>query len=442
VMHARNIATGRPYTQTGYVFQPESTTEVGANAYPSGLPLILAPVYGVEGLNLRLFKLLNALFLVLSLWPAYLFARQTLSRVASLILIVALGFSWFFLTNFDSIGSDAPYQLVSLWVLLFLLRIYQQRRDETNPWMSGVWAGLSIAAAYLIRPVGIAFLLSLAGVEILRKRRPSPFLIAAAASFVPLLFLNNFLFHTDGGYTHQFTLSPSTIAHHVFDYARYFSYVFANPVSNKYRYILWIVTLIPVLFGLLKRVRGAWGITELYVLTLLAVDCVYWGTTARYLLPIMPIYLVYMIEGFEAIVARVPPRLVLPLKAAAATLFLLAPAANAFLMHPDSKDTLVTATPYEELCAAIRRQTDPHALVIFWNPRVLALSTSRQASGWPAEGDSAEMIHYLQRVHPNFIVADKKRLDDQRFLLPVLAASPLQLNTVYENDRFRLVQLK
>ena len=100
VMHTRNIVTGHPYTQTGYIFQPESATEVGANAYPSGFPLLLAPLYAVEGFDLHAFKLLNVAFLVLSLWPAYLYARRTLSQLASFVLIAAFGFSWLFFTSF------------------------------------------------------------------------------------------------------------------------------------------------------------------------------------------------------------------------------------------------------------------------------------------------------------------------------------------------------
>jgi hypothetical protein len=87
----------------------------------------------------------------------------------------------------------------------------------------------------------------------------------------------------------------------------------------------------------------------------------------------------------------------------------------------------------------VRRQTTPNALVIFWNPRVFAFSTGRFSSGWPAVG-MAEEIQYLRRVHPNYIVADKSRPDDRRFLLPVLDGS-LKGATIYENDEFRLVQV-
>lgn len=440
VMHARNIATGQPYTDTGYIFQPESATEVGANAYPSGFPLILTPFYAVEGFNLHLFKLLNVAFLVLSLWPVYLYARRTLSQVSSLILIAALGFSWLFFTNFDGVGSDAPYEFVSLWVLLFLLRIYDRRLNETNPWLWGLWAGLASAGAYLIRPFGIAFLLAIAGVEILHKRKITAFLLAAISAFVPVMLLNNVLFHTDGGYTHQFTLSPSAILHHAMDYAGFFSYVFANPVSKSFRYGLWAVSLIPVSFGVVRRLRQGLQLTELYLLILLCVDSVYWSTTARYLLPIMPIYMVYMFEGFQAIAERFPQRLALPLKAAAAALLLFAPAANAFLMRADHIDTLISAPSFDSLCAAVRRQTPPKSLFLFWNPRVFVLSTARLASGWP-EGKPEDMIHYVERVHPRYVVEDKNHSDDQKFLIPVLTAPAIHSTTIYENDRFRLLQL-
>ncbi len=441
VMHARNIVAGKPYTQTGYVFQPESTTEVGANAYPSGYPLMLAPIYAAEGLNIKVFKLLNSAFLVFSLWPAYLLARKTLTSLCSLILIVALGFSWLFLGNFDGIGSDAPYELVSLLVLLFLLRIYEQRLDQTNPWTWGLWAGLAMAGAYLIRPFGLAFLLAIGAVELFRKRRITAFLTGAALSFVPLMLLNNFLFHSDGGYTHQFTFSTKAIAHHALDYFKFFSYVFANPVSNLFRYVLWAISLVPVLVGFVKRLRAGLNVTELYVLTLLAVDCVYWATNARYLLPIMPIYLIYMFEGFQALAARFPRPFAVPLNAAAVALLLFAPAANAFLDRPDPNDTLVNAPRYEQLCAAVRAQTPQNALLIFWNPRVLALSTARSASGWPAEGKPEDMLHYLRRVRPDYIIADKNRPDDRRFLMPVLAGDASALAVVYENDRFRLLRV-
>ena len=441
VMPARNIVKGLPYTQTGYVFQPESTTEVGANSYPSGYPLLLAPFYAVAGLDIRLFKLLNVAFLALSLWPVYLYARRTLPPGYSLLTIVALGFSALFLTNFDVIGSDAPYQLVSFLVLLLLLRIYDRRLNETSPWKWGFLAGLGIAGAYLIRPVGLAFLLAVAGTEILRKRRLTAFLLAIATVFLPLMLLNNFLLHRDASYAHQFTWSIPLIARHAVAYAGFLSYIFANPVSQSFRYLLWAATLVPALLAVSKRVRAGLALTELYLLAILAAVSAYWSPSPRYLMCVMPIYMVYMFEGFREIVTHVPQRFVRPVQVAAAALLLLAPAANAISVHPDPNDTLVAAPMYEGLCAAVRRETAADALVIFWNPRVFALSTGRHSSGWPAEGPPERMTGYLRRVLPDYIVADKGRPDDRRFLVPLLAIEPLRLATVYENGQFILMRV-
>ena len=440
-MHARNIAKGLPYAQTGYVFQPESTTEVGANSYPSGYPLLIAPLYAVFGLNIRLFKLVNVAFLVLSLWPVYLYARRTLPPACSLLLMVALGFSTLFLSNFDGFGSDAPYQLVSFLALLLLLHIYDRRLNETNPWSWGLLAGFGIAAAYLIRPAGLALLLAAAGTELLRKRRPTGFLLAIVTAVLPLMLLNNCLLHSDGSYAHQFTLSIPLVARHWAAYAGFFSYAFANPVSQHFRYLLWAAALFPVLLAVSRRVRAGSPVTELYLLAILAMLGVYWSPSPRYLMCVMPIYMVYLLEGLRTLVSRVPPRFVRPLQVAATALLLFAPAANAVLFRPDANDTLVKAPQYEELCAVVRRQTPPDALVIFWNPRVFALSTGRHSSGWPAGVAPGRMTDYLRRVLPGYIVADKSRPDDRRLLIPALAGAPLRLSTVYDNGQFSLIRV-
>ena len=441
VTHASNIVKGLPYARSGYVFQPESTTEVGANSYPSGYPLLLAPVYAAFGLNIKLFKLLELAFLVLSLWPVYLYARRTLSQVYCLLLIVALSFSVQYLGDVDGFGSDAPYLLVSFLVLLLFLRIYDRRQDETDPWKWGLLAGFGMAGAYLIRPVGLAFPLAVAGVELWRKRRPTAFLLAVLSAFLPVLLLNNVLLYRDGSYAHQFTFSIPVIARHTAAYAGYLSYIFANPFSQSFRYLLWMPALLLMLLGFSRRVRAGVRVTEIYLLVILAVISVYWAPSPRYLVCVMPIYVVYLFEGFRALVARVPRGFARPLRVAAAALVLLAPAVNAVSLHFDPNDTLVTAANYERLCGAVLDQTASDSLVIFWNPRVLALSTGRHASGWPAAGPPQRMADYLRRVVPDYIVADKSRLEDRQYLIPVLAAAPLRMTTVYENGQFILVRV-
>lgn len=442
VMHARNIVTHHPYAETGYIFQPESTTEVGAMAYPSGLPLITAPLYAMEGFNLRYIKLLNSFFLVAALWPAFLLARRTLSPVSSLVLLITLGLSWSFFNNFDSFGSDSLYLFVSLWVLLFLLHIYDRQFDISNPWLWGLCAGMAMAGAYLVRPVGLAFLLAVGGTDLLRKRKISTFVIAIAITFVPIVFLNNIFTHADGGYTHQISSSVSQVIFHVREYLSYSSYLFMNPVSTLYRYFMWATTFAAAGFGAFQRVRkGKWGVTELYLLILLMVICVYWSTTVRYLLPIFPIYLVYAFEGFQALVKRFPRSFATALTSAGAACILLAPAINTVHLRPSTAEILVGSPTFQQMCSVVRSQTDKNAFFLFWNPRVLVFSTDRKASGWPAVPEQAEITRYFDHLHPDYIIVDKTHAEDRQFLIPVLDASGARLTTIYQNDRFRLLRL-
>ena len=43
ILHARNIAEGRPYADTGYIFNPEYA-RLGPSSYLPGFPLLIAPI--------------------------------------------------------------------------------------------------------------------------------------------------------------------------------------------------------------------------------------------------------------------------------------------------------------------------------------------------------------------------------------------------------------
>src|SRR5689334_21022175 len=55
VAHARNIVEGRPYDDTGYIYNPQNAV-VSPRSYPPVFPLLLAPVYRLRGLDLTAMK--------------------------------------------------------------------------------------------------------------------------------------------------------------------------------------------------------------------------------------------------------------------------------------------------------------------------------------------------------------------------------------------------
>lgn len=440
VMHARNILHGRPYAETGYVVQPETTYE-GGNSYPSGFALMLVPFYAVFGLDTRVFKIVCDALLALSLWPIYIFSRRYLPPSSSLLIVLATTFSWEYVLVQNLIGSDQLYQLLSFLAIVFVLSIYDRGKDVSRGWLWGGLAGLMIAAAYLTRPIGLALALAVAIVEVVRKRRITAFIAAMACTFAASLVLNNLAFHKDSSYKSQFTLSPVLIASHAVVYVGYLSHIFANPLSMFLRHVLWVPSLLLAVLGISTKVRRT-GLTlvEVYWVVSLGGLSAYWLPNTRYLMPLLPIYLVYMFIGAEAALEYAPEKYRFALRFAAAAALMIAPVINLALIRTINQDTLVATRSFDQLCRQIETTTGPDEYVLFWNPRVLALYTGRRSSPYPL-AEPLQVEHFVDRVQPNYIVSDKTWEGDQKYLAPVLDTRPQRYTTIYENEQFKLTQV-
>jgi hypothetical protein len=95
ILQAKNIATGHPLANTGYIFNPQRPV-IGPAAYPPAFPLLLSPVYRIWGLNLSMMKaeiviiFLVGLFFTFELFSAYLPPSN------SAVLVAILGSSPYF----------------------------------------------------------------------------------------------------------------------------------------------------------------------------------------------------------------------------------------------------------------------------------------------------------------------------------------------------------
>lgn len=370
VMHARNILHGRPYTETGYIVQPETMFE-GANSYPSGYPLILVPFYAIFGFDVRVFKIVSDAALALSLWPIYILSRRFLSPLTALVMVAATAFGWEYVLVQNGINSDGPYQFLSFAAIVFVLWIYDRGKDVSRGVVWGVLVGLALAAAYLTRPIGIGLLLAAAGADLIRRRRIAAFNVAMCVTFLVLVVLNNSMFHKDSAYKDQFILSPVLMVEHLVTYVGYMSHVFASRMGNTFRHLLFGPSLLLALVGVWTKVRRH-GLTlvELYAAILLGVLSVYWSPNTRYLLPLLPIYLVYVVVGFDAVLERVPKEYRLGLQVAGAAALLVAPAANLVRIRSFDEGSLIATPAFDQLCQQIGSRTSVHDYVLFWNPRV------------------------------------------------------------------------
>src|ERR687898_1931314 len=108
INHAQNIARGEPYAETGYIYNPNNPA-VGPRTYPPGFPLLLAPVVGLFGLDLRPMKTLIIAFFVGTLLMMVTLFRSVLPTGYIAVLVLVVGLSPFFWEFKDQILSDTPF---------------------------------------------------------------------------------------------------------------------------------------------------------------------------------------------------------------------------------------------------------------------------------------------------------------------------------------------
>ena len=113
VHHAQNIVEGRPYADTGYIYNP-SFPVYGPRFYPPIYPALLAPIYRSFGLNLIPMKLEQVLFLVLALIAVCAYFKCDLGEGYILALVALLGFNPEFWVAKDNVLSDIPFFFSSI----------------------------------------------------------------------------------------------------------------------------------------------------------------------------------------------------------------------------------------------------------------------------------------------------------------------------------------
>jgi 4-amino-4-deoxy-L-arabinose transferase-like glycosyltransferase len=327
LLHAENIAEGRPYADTGYIHNPDRY--IAPVAYPAGFPLLLAPVVALFGMSVQ------AVIVLLTLvWAATVAALAFLFRhelpapfVYGLVLVVGLQPYLWELKHAPL--SDLPFLLGVVLSLLCYDRAVRAERDEAGP---GRWAGLAalagVSACYALatRPLGLLLVPTFLAYDLVRARRPTRPFVIAAVSCVALYGVFAALVDLDtgarvvqaggaagseasGGYgalvriaiLQQLGDVPRHVVERLVDYARA-TFVFwhvPQPGGAVAKNVLMALSLIPVGIGFGHRVRRRFGVVEAFFV-LYALSLLPWSFgRVRYLLPLIPFYYFYLFVGLE-----------------------------------------------------------------------------------------------------------------------------------------------
>lgn len=440
IHHAQNIVERHPYADTGYIYNA-AIPVYGPRAYPPVFPLLLAPLYKLFGLNLMPMKVEQILFFVITLAAVFALWHRDLGTEYALALIAILGFSPVFWAAKDSVLSDLPF-LLFFYSAAALVR--GGPRDGKRWWLWAALVGTILYVALGTRTAGIALLPGLVLYDVLRYRRITRFTgvaLAVCATFA--LMQNHFLKPIPAGYLEQVRLITwHTVLLNIVAYSRALAGFWTASVRNAFSFAVLAIVALLTLAGIFFPRRRGFTIVEAFLVPYLFVILL-WPFSAgiRIAFPFVPWIVFLALTGLREFTARIAPRYS---TAATCGLLLLVsvPFIQAYVAMDFGPIRQNTSLPeFTQLCQAVRQQTSPDDVLIYYRARALSLYTARPASTYNFHGTQSELMQYSQKIHAAYIITTTAFHDDGGFLAGYVQQYSSDFDLIYRNPQFSLYRI-
>lgn len=438
IHHAQNLVSGRPYADTGYIYNP-AFPELSPRAYPPVLPLLLAPAYAVFGLNLTVFKLISIFAFILALCGIERALRSNLLRPERLAIIALVGLNPFLWNYKDTIASEFTFLLFVVLSLWSAHRAYRQPRPIR--WRTFVGISLALYLAYGTRSIGLVLIPALWVYEVLCARQPGRLAWQVTVLFAVPAMVQAVLIPGGSSYIDQLSITPLGVLNNAISLTK----ALANFVDNGYSHLAQAVLFALVsglaLLGAWRRWRSGLTIWDValgsYALVTLLWPEAYWGQ--RFLILLIPLYFFYMLVGAHWLANRWPR-----LKAGAYLVVILIGLAYAVRYTQADFGPIREGMADADTVALfnyIQHNTPPAAVFVFQKPRALALYTQRSASAYAEDADEATLWRYLRTIQANYLIVAREFKDDEKVLAPFVARQTHGLELVYANADFQVYRI-
>ena len=448
VHHAKNLAEGTPYAETGYLYNPAYAT-IGPPTYPPVFPLILAPVYLLCGLNFEAMKLVMVASLVVFLLFVFLTFRRELPLGHALAIVVLVGLSRTLLGGANSIGSDMPFMAILYLTIFTLQKAYDTYRHRRPRFRYLVPAVVLICVAFSTRTLGGMLLPSVLAYDLLRYRRITGWAVAIGAAMAAFVLAQSVFVHSNSAYFDQYNVGPSVFLHNGAAYLAELAAFWHNGYFKPLGGLIFIVVTALAVLGYASRVRRRVTLLEVFPVLYLTAVLLFPGFAGRrYLEPIFPLYLFFAFRGLEHawLVRRVRVRRVVFAS-------LLVAVSGSYLASATRLDLDVTEGISKAESVAlfdyVRHETPEDGVVIFIKPRVMSLLASRKASAYHMPSDPSLLWDYFSRIGATHLVVvendeafagaeDPARL---AYLRNFAEGNAAKLRPVFANADFRVYRI-
>lgn len=407
IIHAKNLAYGRPYAETGYIYNP-AAWKVGPPTYPPVCPALLAPVYRVFGLNFHALKAWLTLCFVASLFAMSLVFRDRLPLPYLTVAIALIGMHPHVWDAKDRIGSEFPFLLFNFVSLALIRAAYGSVPSWPNQVQFGLLVGSSMYLAYGARALGIVLLPSLVLYHALHARqlaRFAPFLVMAVLVFIVLVLMQHRYLHSEYSRVHRLRLTPRALGGQLRRYLRGAADLWYGGWGTAHAGLGLILAICAAL-GYLVAVRSGVTVTDLFPLLYVA-SIMPWPVhyeMRRFLIPVLPFFLYYVGIGLAAVRPSMPDGIGTAFAGgltASLLAWYLACYVTADYGPAQPNVTSATATA---LYAYVKRETAPREVFVFFDPRILALFTGRCAAAYHEGATDEDLWRFFEEIGAGYVV--------------------------------------
>jgi hypothetical protein len=421
IHHAKNIAAGLPYADTGYIVDPYYLS-YGPRVRPPVFPLLLAPVYAIFGMNFTALKMEGVVFFVAALAVLLALVRSYLPLPYTLLLVALIGFSPFFWSAKDDILSDIPF----LFFILLTALLVERRK-------SPLLCGLVVYLANGTRTIGVVLLPIILFHDLWRSRRITKDTATIVLTAIGFLLIQRIVLQDDAASTYGAMFHPtlSTLLSNLWNYRELFGVLWKTP-------IVWLSAMI-YLGVFLIAVLGAPRQQPLF---LAVFSCFYAATLViwpgprdpRFLMPLFPLFLFYAVRGMQRLGSPATPVICLVLLAG----YILQYRTENFrsIAEANGRSTFV------EMCSYVRSSIMPTDRIVFNRARSLSLFTDRPASPYHQPHNPEDLWRYFGEQNIRYVVVSSLFEKDEGVLAPMVERHTPDLDLTYENPEFRVYRIR
>lgn len=444
VLHARNLAEGRPYADTGYLLNPAYQT-AGPVTYPPVFPLLLAPVYKA-GPNLQAMKAVTVICFAGFLYVLWLLFRRGLGERRALLPAALVGLSPVFWKFKDYLYAEYPFLLFS-YAALYAWRLARAAEDAGGRWLPrALAAGLLAYLAYGTRSAGLVLLPAFFIADLVEKKKISKTFLACCVPALGLAAAQWLTLHSDAVYAGQtrelFSHSTifATVTGNLLGYAERFTLLFENGQVPLLPAVLLAATASLAAAGFARRAGREPLLAAYAVLNILLLLLFPAADGLRYAFPLVPLLFYYAAAGWEEYSLKFgrAARYMAP------ALLLAAGLSYAGAYCGAQYGALREGTEKAEtkrLFEFVRSAVPPGAVVICRKPRTLSLLTGRRASMYHF-GPDAELLAYFKETGAGYLIAGSVFPEDRAFLFPFLERNRERFLEVYANADFSVYKIR